>query len=221
MIKEILEFFRKSVDSVTIPSIKVPVPETLTETKSGKPTKMSPLGMAELIDYECLCLQPYLDSGGVKTVGAGSTVSDIPDLPKWSWSRSITIEEALNYFKAGLSKYEAALNKALKVNVTQNEYDALVSITYNIGTGGMQKSTFMKRLNAEASPQSVVEAMKRYKYDNGKVVQGLINRRQKEADLYMKGTYKSKGVVSLVPVSSGHKPLYSKGTRVNVLKYLE
>jgi len=177
-------------------------------------------GIAELASYECLTLKPYLDSGGVKTVGIGSTISDIKDLPTWSWEKELTVEEAVAIYKKGLSKYVAAVNRALtKLEIDQTLFDALVSITYNIGTGGMASSTFMKRVNAGESKQRITEAMARWNQDNGKVVKGLINRRRKEADLILTGKYSSGGMVDVVPVIN-KKPVYAKGRKINLLEYI-
>jgi len=189
--------------------------------------ELSKLGYCALANYECLCLKPYLDSGGVKTVGVGSTISDIPDLPLWDWNKEISIEEAVRLYKKGLSKYVAAVNKELtRLEIPQTLFDALVSITYNIGTGntktnvgGMAGSTFMKRVNAGESLERIVQAMAAWNKDNGKVVQGLINRRKKEANLILHGDYGTKGLVDLVPVVN-KKPVYSKATKINLLDYL-
>jgi len=182
--------------------------------------ELSKLGYCALANYECLCLKPYLDSGGVKTVGIGSTVSDIPDLALWDWNKEISIEEAVRLYKKGLTKYVAAVNRSLtRLEIPQTLFDALVSITYNIGTGGMAGSTFMKRVNAGESLDRIVQAMAAWNKDNGKVVQGLINRRKKEADLILKGDYGTKGLVDLVPVIN-KKPAYSKATKINLMYYL-
>ncbi len=182
---------------------------------------LSDMGMCELADYEDIMLSPYLDSGGVKTVGIGSTISDISDLPSWPWDKKITIEEALAIYKKGLSKYITAVNKALLVNVIkQHQFDALVSIAYNIGVGAMAKSTFMKRINAGEDPERISEAMRRYNMDNGKVVQGLVNRRKYEAGVFLHGAYKSNGCADLIQVNSRtHKPMYSTSKRINLITH--
>lgn len=112
--------------------------------------EMSLAGMVELMGLEGICLSPYYDSVGVVTIGVGATRSEIPGL---SMSHpSITMKEAIDLFKKSIIKYTDPLNRALKVRVTQQQFDALASITYNIGVGGMQKSTFMKRVNKGAHP---------------------------------------------------------------------
>lgn len=189
--------------------------------------ELSKLGYCALANYECICLKPYLDSGGVKTIGIGSTKSDIPDLVLWDWDKEITIEYAVELYKKGLKKYIAAVNKELtRIEIPQTLFDALVSITYNIGTGntatnsgGMAGSTFMKRVNSNDSLERIVQAMALWNKDNGGVVQGLINRRAKEAKLILKGDYGTEGFVSLVPVVN-KKPVYSQSNKINLLDYL-
>jgi lysozyme len=181
---------------------------------------ISKMGVCELASYECLCLKPYLDSGGVKTVGIGSTSSDIKDLALWSWDKELTIEEAVSIYRKGLTKYVSAVNRALtRLDIPQTLFDALVSITYNVGTGGMASSTFIKRVNAGDSLERIVEAMARWNKDNGVVVKGLVNRRAKEAKLILTGEYSSGGLVGLAPVVN-KKPVYSKATSINLLNYL-
>ena len=181
---------------------------------------LSKEGLAELASFECICLKPYLDSGGEKTVGIGATRSDIPDLAMWSWDREISIEQAVELYKKGLQKYVAAVNKAItKLEVSQTLFDALVSICFNIGVSGMAKSTFIKKVNADAPLREIVAAMAMWNKDNGKVVQGLINRRKKEADLILTGEYSSGGKVPLVPVV-GRKPVYRQGKLINLMEYL-
>lgn len=177
-------------------------------------------GKIEILNYECICLSPYLDSGGVKTVAGGSTASDIPDLANWPWSTTISIERAFELFNNHIKKYSDAVSGKLKVSLPQHKFDALVSICYNIGIGGMSSSTFMKRVNLENSDGHICNAIKRWHKDNGRVVKGLVNRRNKECGLYTSGVYVSGGMVDLVPVSGRRKPDYSKGVRIDARKYM-
>lgn len=182
--------------------------------------EMSDLGLCELGAYECLCLKPYLDAVGVKTVGFGSTISDIPDLPLWSWNKEITIKEAVDIYRQGLKKYVAAVNKAVtRLEIPQNLFDALVSITYNIGVNGMAKSTFIKKVNEGASNEVIVKAMVQWNKGGGKVLKGLVNRRAKEAKLILTGEYSSKGYVPLAQVVN-KKPQYSSSRLINLMEYL-
>jgi lysozyme len=178
-------------------------------------------GICELASYECMCLKPYLDSVGVKTVGVGSTASDIPDLASWSWDKELTVEEVVSLYKKGLSKYVDGVNKALNkdVGVSQQLFDALVSITYNIGVGGMTKSTFMKRINARDTIEHIVQSMSSWNKAGGKLSKGLVNRRAKEAKLILTGVYSSGGYTDLVPVINKH-PIYKSGKKLYLMPYL-
>lgn len=177
-------------------------------------------GLAEIIAYEAIILTPYIDAVGVKTVGIGSTISDIPDLPSWPWDRTITIEQAVSMFKQHVVKYQDAVNKVLTAQINQQQFDALVSITYNIGVSGMRNSTFMRLVNSGAAPASVRRAMKQWNKGGGRVITGLVNRRAKEAALYETCVYSSKGKALLVPTNSAHKPVYHLGKEINILDYL-
>lgn len=177
-------------------------------------------GLAELASYEGLILTPYLCAANVKTVGFGSTKSDIPDLNSWSWSRQISIAEAIVLYKQGLIKYVNAVNKVLTRDIEQHQFDALVSITYNIGVGGMAGSTFMKYVNSDKPNTTIVAAMKRWDKGGGRVLKGLVNRREKEGNLYLNGVYSGNGLVSVSPVGSNHRPIYSKSKTINLLDYL-
>ena len=177
-------------------------------------------GLIELANYEALSHTKYIDSGGVHTIGIGMTTSEIPDLNSWTWERAITTEECVLMYKKATQKYVDGINKVLKngVILTQPQFDALVSITYNIGIGGMSGSTFMKRVNAGAEDKDVVAAMQAWNKDNGKVVKGLANRRAAEGKVYLTGQYTNDGSVGLIQVNTAHKPVY-KG-RVSIAEYL-
>lgn len=179
-------------------------------------------GKAFLITLEGICLSPYLDSVGVKTLGIGSTISDIPNIDDLPWDYTLTIEQALEQMNTGLKKYVDAVNSVLQVPVTQNQFDALVSVTYNIGTGkvkarsgGMAGSTFMKRVNDRESPQSVAQAILMWNKPPE-----IIGRRTKETKLYINGYY-GDGRAQVFPTDpKTHKPLYRKSKIINIMEYV-
>lgn len=116
--------------------------------------ELSTQGKIFLICNEGICLNPYLDSVNVKTVLIGATVSEIPYIAKMPWDFTYTIEDALDILDKGLKKYVDAVNSVLDVQITQNQFDSLVSLCYNIGTGNVRKrvggisgSTVIKRIN--------------------------------------------------------------------------
>ncbi len=113
---------------------------------------ISDKGIAELFGHEGLCLSPYLDSVGVVTIGFGATKSEIPGLSLSH--QDLTMKEAIELFHISIKKYETAVNNALKVDVNQTRFDALVSICYNIGCRGLAGSTFMRLINSGVTLRS-------------------------------------------------------------------
>ena len=175
--------------------------------------ELSKQGYLELASREGLALTPYLDSVGVKTVGFGSTVSDIKDLPLWAWNREISIEEAVSIYKSGLNKYVTGVNKALTLlDIPQHKFDALVSVCYNIGVAGTAKSTFMKLVNAKASDDEIVDAIMLWNKPHA-----IIGRRTKEANLFKNGVYTNDGACDLIRVDTNHHPHYDR--RIDIAEY--
>ena len=131
--------------------------------------------------FEGCRLKAYKCSAGVPTIGYGNTF--YPNGDKVKMGDVITLEQARELFDDLIVRYERIVNSKLKVEVKQNEFDALVSHTYN--TGG--SSTLFKLVNMEA-PKDKIKNWFTTKYitANGKRLQGLVNRRLKEWELYNK-----------------------------------
>lgn len=108
--------------------------------------KMSAEGRKRLTQREGVRLKAYKDSVGIWTIGIGHTSMAGP--PTVTPGLTITKEECDAIFARDLVKYENAVNNAVKVPLLQNEFDALVSLCYNIGPGGLARSTVIKKLNA-------------------------------------------------------------------------
>lgn len=97
----------------------------------------------------------------------------------------LTRDECSQRFRKELVKHEAAINKLVNVPISQNAYDALVSLSYNVGTGAVAKSTVLKRLN-KGDYVGASEAFKLFNKAGGGVVKGLVQRRASEAALFLK-----------------------------------
>lgn len=172
-------------------------------------------GKIFLVGLEGVCLNLYLDSVNVRTIGVGVTRTEIPNIGTLPWSYSITMKECFELLDKSLGRYVDAVNKALKVPVLQRQFDALVSICYNIGTGGLAKSTFIKRINNGESAERIEQAIMMWNKPKE-----IIGRRAKEAKLYMVGGY-GDGKALLFPVNEvTHKPVYSRGKTITVADYL-
>lgn len=173
-------------------------------------------GKIELACHEGLATQPYLDSVGVVTIGIGATVSEIPDLPRWPKDKTLTIPEVFDLFDKSLKKYENAVNEALKVDVTQEQFDALVSLCYNIGTGGIKKSTLIKRINAKASMKDIHDAFMMWR-----IPKEILGRRKREADLYTTGKYQKDGMAQLFNTGGTGKIKWRDTKNINLFDYLK
>ena len=145
--------------------------------------KTSESGKQFLIKLEGLKLKAYKDSGGVPTIGVGSL--DMPSGKLVKMGDTITQQEAMDLLTADLRTSEKAL-APYENRLNQKQYDALVCFIFNIGTSAFANSTLLKELIAG---RSVDAQWVRWNKDNGKVVQGLVNRRAKELALFNGGSY--------------------------------
>ena len=138
--------------------------------------KTSQKGINLIKSFEGCKLQSYRDSVGVLTIGYGHTLGVYTGM-------RITLQEAEDLLRNDLIIYESCINKNVKVDLTQNEFDSLVSWTYNLGCGSLKKSTMLKYLN-ENKKQFVTSEMIKWVKAGGRVLKGLIRRREAEAVLF-------------------------------------
>lgn len=138
----------------------------------------------ELIkSFEGLELEAYADPVGVLTIGYGHTNAAGP--PKVYRGQKITAKEAEEILLNDLKSYEASVQKAVKVLLNANQYGALVSFTYNLGAGNLQKSTLLRKLNAKDYHGAADEFLK-WNKAGGKTLRGLTRRREAERALFLK-----------------------------------
>lgn len=129
-------------------------------------------------EFEGLRLEAYLDTGGVWTIGYGHTGEEV--------KRGLTIDlaQAETWLTEDLREAEGYVSKLVKVGLTQNQFDALVSFVYNIGGTAFGYSTLLRKLNA-GDYEGAANQLLRWNKDNGKVIGGLTNRRKKERELFL------------------------------------
>lgn len=132
-------------------------------------------------------LTPYDDGTGTLTIGFGHTSAAGP--PIVSRGMTITAEQADQIFSSDLEKVETSVNTLVKVPVTQNQFDALVSFQFN--TGGLARSSLLRLVNSQAPAESIRSAFMAWTkaHVGGQLVTmpGLVNRRRIEANLFMEG----------------------------------
>ena len=147
----------------------------------------------ELIkEFEGRELEAYVDPVGVWTIGYGHTAMAGSPIPKKGMK--LTVQEAEALLLKDLVKYENPVRRLVKVPLTDNQYGALVSFTYNLGEGNFSKSTLLKKVNAKDFAGAVKEFAK-WNKAGGKVLRGLTRRRAAETALF-----KRLGNGSVVPV---------------------
>lgn len=127
---------------------------------------------------EGLRLEAYLCPADVWTIGYGHTGKDVVEGMK------ITGGEAEKLLEGDLEKFEKDILKMVKVGLTQNQFDALVSFTYNVGGGALKTSTLLKKLNAGDYMGAADEFLKWTKA-GGKELPGLVKRRRTERALFL------------------------------------
>lgn len=144
--------------------------------------KTSKIGIGLILSFEGFSSKPYLDAAGVPTIGYGNTY--YPGGKKVTMKdAAITKEKGEEIFAAVLPVYEKIVNNKVKVALNQNQFDALVSHTYNTGGSDTLFSLINKRSTDEAIRNWFTT---RYITSGGKVLNGLIRRRKAEWDLYSK-----------------------------------
>jgi lysozyme len=119
--------------------------------------KLNGTGYKALHEREGLRLKPYLDTQGIPTIAMGNTY--YLDGKKVTMSdKSLTIEEAGNLASATADKFAFQVDSLLKSKVNQNQFNALVSLAYNIGITGFRNSTVLRKVNINPNDPTIKEA---------------------------------------------------------------
>lgn len=148
-------------------------------------------GIALLKQIEGVEPKAYLDSGGQLTIGVGHLLNKSERHSGKIWiagkpvkySAGLADHDIVLLLKSDLAKTEKDVNRLVHVPLNQNQFDALVSFVFNIGSGAFTASTLRRMLNA-GDYGAVPGQMRRWVRDNGELVQGLLNRRAKEIALW-------------------------------------
>jgi lysozyme len=144
--------------------------------------KLSYNGIQFLKEREGFREDAYLDTGGVWTIGYGTTKRNGKPVEP---GMRVSVQEAEEDLQADLTWAQTCVNQGVKVKLSQNMFDALVSFVYNIGETAFKKSTMLRLLNLGLYELASAQ-FNRWIYDNGEQVGGLINRRKLERDLFEK-----------------------------------
>jgi lysozyme len=171
---------------------------------------MSTEGLMALIGHEGIVLSRYKDSVGVWTIGIGHTAAAGNPDPA-TYLGDLTVSEAFGLLRLDITKYEAGVNKAVKVPLKQHEFDALVSFHYN--TGAIGKASFVKKLNAGDRAGAMKGMMDWRKPDE------IVPRRTSERNLFRDGVYPAP-FANIYPATKAGKVEWGKGQRIDLRKAL-
>jgi lysozyme len=135
-------------------------------------------GVELITFFEGCKLKAYQDSVGIWTIGVGHTGPDV------CRGETVTQDEADELLHGDLLHAEDAVNRLVKVPIGQNEFDALVSFTFNLGEGNLKSSTLLRLLN-QMRYQEAADQFPRWNKAGGVVLAGLTKRREAEKRLFL------------------------------------
>jgi lysozyme len=145
--------------------------------------RLNNAGYLLICKFEGLSLTPYLCSAKVPTIGYGNCY--YPNGKKVTMQdKAITKPQAFEMFKFIADKFAVKVNELIKSNVNQNQFNALVSLSYNIGLNAFSKSTLLKKVNFNPDDLTIKKEFLKWNKAGGKEVKGLTNRREQESQIY-------------------------------------
>ena len=139
-------------------------------------------GVDLICEFEGRRLVAYDDGVGVWTIGFGTI--KYPNGVRVKKGDTCTLDQAKEYMRHDLIEFEHTVNSSVKVPLNQNQFDALVSLSYNIGSNAFKSSTLVNKLNA-GDYQGAADQFNVWINAGGKCMQGLVNRRDKEKLLFL------------------------------------
>lgn len=144
--------------------------------------EISRKGIDLIKSFEGFRPKMYLDSANLPTIGWGTLIDEEGE--KWLLTATINELTAENLLRLDIIIFEKRLALLIKKPLTQNQYDAIVSFAYNVGTAAVRKSTLLIKLNKNPNDPTIRNEFMKWIRAGGKENKGLKNRRAKEADLY-------------------------------------
>lgn len=145
--------------------------------------KLNNSGYLLITEFEGFSAKPYLCSAKVPTIGYGNTY--YPNGTKVTMlDKEITKVQAFEMFKSIADKFASKVSKLVTSPLNQNQFNALVSLAYNIGIAAFTNSTLLKKVNTNHNDKSIELEFKKWNKVNKKEVAGLTRRRNYEADIY-------------------------------------
>ena len=145
--------------------------------------KIDKKGLSLIAEFEGLSLKPYKCSASIPTIGYGSTYYENGTKVNMS-DAPITKQRAEQLLQHTADRFASKVFNLLKKPVTQNQFNALVSFAFNVGSGALASSTLLKLVNVNPNDAMIAKEFLKWNKVNKVPVQGLTNRRIKESALY-------------------------------------
>ena len=139
-------------------------------------------GISLIKRYEGYKTTPYRCPAGLYTVGYGHVIGNGLQLSD-KWNRTFSLGEIDELLRTDLARFERGVLRYCTVYITQSQFDATVSFSFNLGLGVLQRSTLRQKLN-RGDYDGVSKEFLRYTRAGGKVLKGLVRRRQAEYNLF-------------------------------------
>lgn len=140
--------------------------------------KISSKGLNLIKSFEGLELKAYKDVVGVLTIGYGSVGPHVYE------GQTITQAQAETLLRKDVERFEKGVTDLVKVSINQNQFDALVSFSFNLGLANLKSSTLLRKLNSLDYLGAANEFV-RWNRAGGAVVKGLTRRRMAEKELFL------------------------------------
>lgn len=144
--------------------------------------KLTEKGLDLIKEFEGYSEKAYLCPANIWTIGYGNTYYESGR--KVKEGDVITKEKSERLIEWVAEDFARNVRGALKVDLNDNQFNALVSFTYNLGIGNLRDSTLLKKVNANPKNPKIFDEFLKWKMAGGKVLKGLLRRRQAEANLY-------------------------------------
>lgn len=148
-----------------------------------KITKLSQKGLDLIKRFEGLKLKPYLCPAKVATIGYGNTFYEDGTKVKLT-DPPITEERATELLLSVIKNFEKWVDSYCRDDINQNQFDALVSFAFNLGPNNLKNSTLLKKVNQNPMDLEIRKEFMKWTKGGGRVLRGLVIRREAEADLY-------------------------------------
>jgi lysozyme len=163
-------------------SLRANTPKVVESTPKGYDITQQTLDMIK--KHEGFRSKAYQDVVGVWTIGYGNTF--YLDGTKVKEGDKVTTEEGEKLLRSVVEDFAKKVTNEIRVQLTDCQFGALVSFTYNVGIGAFRRSTLLRKVNADPEDPDIRYEFNKWVKAGGKVYPGLVKRRKEEANLYFK-----------------------------------